>query len=248
MNKKNELMMKSIKKSLPLMLLALVLLLSACGKNPVFGVSTNEDNSIRVTADRGSKGSTGIGYLTVGKNEQVIVDAADMGKDGKLSLRFVAGVLGSDDFSEEPAYETTVSGGDSASFTVEPGEYTVGVTAQSKVTGTALIRTETAAEAGADSVSDETAPEESVEQDSDATVSESQEEEALREIAQGTDGGFTYADLTGMEFYFSSGAGGWATVMTIDADGTFSGNFHDSDMGTTGEGYPYGKEDRKTMP
>ena len=48
-----------------------------------------------------------------------------MDKDGKLSLRFMAGVLGSDDFSEEPAYETSVSGGDSAVFTAEPGEYTV---------------------------------------------------------------------------------------------------------------------------
>ncbi len=57
----------------------------------------------------------------------------------KLSLCFMTGVLGSDDFPEEPAYETTVSGGDSASFTAEPGEYTVGVTVQSKVTGTALI-------------------------------------------------------------------------------------------------------------
>ncbi len=51
---------------------------------------------------------------------------------------------------------------------------------------------------------------------------------------------FTYADLTGLEFYFSSGAGGWATTMTINADGTFSGNYHDSDMGDTGDQYPNG--------
>ena len=139
-------MMKRIKKILPLMLLAMVLLLSACGKKPVFGVSTNEDNSISVTADRGTEGSMGIGYLTVGKNEQVIVDATGMDKNGKLTLRFMAGVLGADDFPEEPAYETTVSGGDSAVFTAEPGEYTVGVTAQSKVTGTARICTEATVE------------------------------------------------------------------------------------------------------
>ena len=144
MNRTNDLMMKRMKKSLALMLLAMVLLLSACGQKPVFGVSTNEDNSISITADRGPKDSMGLGYLTVGENEQVVVDATGMDKGGKLSLRFMTGVLGSDDFPDVCAYETTVSGGDSAVFTVEPGEYTVGVIAQSKITGTARICTEAA--------------------------------------------------------------------------------------------------------
>lgn len=145
MNRTNDLMMKRMKKSLALMLLAMVLLLSACGQKPVFGVSTNEDNSINITADRGPKDSMGLGYLTVGENEQVVIDATAIDKNGKLTLRFMAGVLGSDEFPEEPAYETSVSGGDSAVFTVEPGEYTVGVIAQSKITGTARICTEAAA-------------------------------------------------------------------------------------------------------
>lgn len=145
MNRTNDLMMKRMKKSLALMLLAMVLLLSACGQKPVFGVSTNEDNSISITADRGPKDSMGFGYLTVGENEQVVIDATGIDKNGKLTLRFMAGVLGSDEFPEEPAYETSVSGGDSAVFTVEPGEYTVGVIAQSKITGTARICTEAAA-------------------------------------------------------------------------------------------------------
>lgn len=144
MNRTNDLMMKRMKKSLALMLLAMVLLLSACGQKPVFGVSTNEDNSISITADRGPKDSMGLGYLTVGENEQVVIDATGIDKNGKLNLRFMAGVLGSDEFPEEPAYETSVSGGDSAVFTVEPGEYTVGVIAQSKITGTARICTEAA--------------------------------------------------------------------------------------------------------
>lgn len=144
MNRTNDLMMKRMKKSLALMLLAMVLLLSACGQKPVFGVSTNEDNSISITADRGHKDSMGLGYLTVGENEHVVIDATGMDKDGKLTLRFMAGVPGSDEFPEEPAYETSVSGGDSAVFTVEPGEYTVGVIAQSKITGTARICTEAA--------------------------------------------------------------------------------------------------------
>ena len=43
-------MMKRMKKRLSLMLLAMVLLLSSCGQKPVFSVSTNEDNSISITA------------------------------------------------------------------------------------------------------------------------------------------------------------------------------------------------------
>lgn len=137
-------MMKRMKESLPLLLLAMVLLLSACGQKSVFGVSTNGDNSISITADRSPKDSTGLGYLTVGENEQVVVDATGIDKDGKLSLRFTAGVLGSDDFPEEPDYETSVSGGDSAVFTAAPGEYTVEVIAQSTISGTARICTEAA--------------------------------------------------------------------------------------------------------
>lgn len=41
-------------------------------------------------------------------------------------------------------------------------------------------------------------------------------------------------------FVFSSGAGGWGTELHINADGTFVGNYHDSDMGVTGEDYPNG--------
>ncbi len=43
-----------------------------------------------------------------------------------------------------------------------------------------------------------------------------------------------------LEFSFSSGAGGWRTVMYLNTDGTFSGNFVDSELGSTGEEYPKG--------
>ena len=52
--------------------------------------------------------------------------------------------------------------------------------------------------------------------------------------------GFSYADLAGRQFTFSSGAGAWSTVMYIRADGSFSGEYHDSDMGSVGPGYPGG--------
>lgn len=41
-------------------------------------------------------------------------------------------------------------------------------------------------------------------------------------------------------FFFSSGAGGWWTELYVGSDGTFYGQYHDSEMGSTGEGYPHG--------
>lgn len=43
-----------------------------------------------------------------------------------------------------------------------------------------------------------------------------------------------------VSFTFSSGAGGWRTWMTLFADSTFEGQYSDSEMGDTGEGYPNG--------
>ena len=52
--------------------------------------------------------------------------------------------------------------------------------------------------------------------------------------------GLTFADLATLQFEFCSGAGGWSTDFTIEKDGSFSGVYHDSDMGDTGDGYPNG--------
>ncbi len=38
-------------------------------------------------------------------------------------------------------------------------------------------------------------------------------------------------------FSFMSGAGGWSTELTINPDGSFTGNYYDSDMGDSGDGY-----------
>lgn len=43
-----------------------------------------------------------------------------------------------------------------------------------------------------------------------------------------------------VNFLFSSGAGGWGTTMTLNADGSFNGFYQDSDMGSVGDSYPYG--------
>ena len=51
---------------------------------------------------------------------------------------------------------------------------------------------------------------------------------------------FGFSDLDGVEFWFGSGVGAWSTIVTIRSDGTFTGYFHDSDMGDSGPGYPGG--------
>lgn len=42
------------------------------------------------------------------------------------------------------------------------------------------------------------------------------------------------------KFVFSSGAGGWATEITLNDNGTFNGQYYDSDMGDSGTGYSNG--------
>ena len=41
-------------------------------------------------------------------------------------------------------------------------------------------------------------------------------------------------------FDFSSGAGAWGTHIDLNPDGTFTGQYHDTEMGDTGSGYPNG--------
>ena len=50
----------------------------------------------------------------------------------------------------------------------------------------------------------------------------------------------SFEELKGLEWTFSSGAGAWSTDLRILEDGSFSGEYHDSEMGETGENYPNG--------
>ena len=50
----------------------------------------------------------------------------------------------------------------------------------------------------------------------------------------------SFADLKDLQFVFSSGVGAWATVFSIEEDGSFSGEYFDTDMGVMGEDYPNG--------
>ena len=43
-----------------------------------------------------------------------------------------------------------------------------------------------------------------------------------------------------IELLFASGAGGWGTLLTLQPDGSFNGNYSDSEMGTNASDYPNG--------
>ncbi len=49
-----------------------------------------------------------------------------------------------------------------------------------------------------------------------------------------------FARLEGMEWTFCSGVGGWSTDLWILPDGSFTGEYHDSEMGECDEAYPHG--------
>lgn len=44
------------------------------------------------------------------------------------------------------------------------------------------------------------------------------------------EGGFTYSQLDGTTFHFTSGVGAWETWLVVNPDGSFYGSYHDSDM------------------
>ena len=54
---------------------------------------------------------------------------------------------------------------------------------------------------------------------------------------------FSFSDLQYTEFHFNSGVGGWGTILTIHSDGSFTGEFYDSNMGIREEEYPNGSVD-----
>lgn len=51
---------------------------------------------------------------------------------------------------------------------------------------------------------------------------------------------FPFTEFKNLKFVFSSGAGGWATELTIREDGSFSGEYYDGELGATGDAYPNG--------
>ncbi|MCR5461230.1 MAG: hypothetical protein K6F51_15305 [Acetatifactor sp.] len=54
------------------------------------------------------------------------------------------------------------------------------------------------------------------------------------------DAAYLFDAVRGWDFCFESGAGAWGTYLTVDEQGRFSGQYHDSDAGDVGTGYENG--------
>lgn len=106
--------------------------------------------------------------------------------------------------------------------------------------GLALAQTGCAADGGAGTDSETAADNTPETETSAADGGEIVRTEEETESAETSDQEFTFADLAWWRFTFASGAGGWSTSLEIHADGSFTGNYHDSELGSTGEGYPDG--------
>jgi hypothetical protein len=95
-----------------------------------------------------------------------------------------------------------------------------------------------------EAVSDSETIAEEAEEDStkntEETVAETEEAIDAENVTEAEETEYTFEDLSKYSYEFCSGAGGWSTDFTIEADGYFSGNYHDSEMGSFGEGYPNG--------
>ena len=92
-----------------------------------------------------------------------------------------------------------------------------------------------------ENMSEESAPEENRSGAStpEANMSEG-ENEGTTEASGEDENAFSFNDLQDIEFYFTSGAGGWMTTLTIEPDGSFSGEFFDGELGLTDVDYPKG--------
>lgn len=71
-------------------------------------------------------------------------------------------------------------------------------------------------------------------------ISEKTEDKETVDDKDITEDSFEFSDLNNIEFYFGSGAGAWRTIMHVAEDGSFWGEYSDSDMGSIGVGYSNG--------
>lgn len=97
---------------------------------------------------------------------------------------------------------------------------------------------DTSAESETATVTEDSGATTSATVDGDAILSDSESEETIRDSEDENE--FSFDDIDNLDFYFSSGAGGWGTELRIENDGYFRGSYHDSDMGDIGNGYDEG--------
>lgn len=87
-----------------------------------------------------------------------------------------------------------------------------------------------------ESEKEDTKPESREETDTERQAKPETEQESQTKPETEQESGLP-AGFGSQSMYFSSGAGGWGTEIVLNEDGTFTGSYHDSEMGESGEGY-----------
>lgn len=70
----------------------------------------------------------------------------------------------------------------------------------------------------------------------------STQEDAAEDAADVQTADISYVDLGEYVFEYSSGRGGWGTEFTVEADGSFNGNYHAFETEETGDDYEEGTQ------
>lgn len=106
------------------------------GENASFAVESGGEPGagITVTAEHADADMGGTGNLTVGENEDVVIDASKL-TEGKLEVKFT------NEADESITSSASVSAKDSAAVSMEAGEYSVEVSPEQNTNGTATINT-----------------------------------------------------------------------------------------------------------
>ena len=142
-------------------------------------------------------------------------------KPAETSAAKTQGTEAADDTKEETSGQTK----ESSSAAKEPGEETE---AETKAEETVNQRQSSA---GASEKEEEKPAEEALQTEDIALTSD------LRSFGQSLTADKVYAAMSEWQFEFTSGAGAWQTFLTVSPDGSFTGEYTDSNMGETGEGY-----------
>lgn len=74
----------------------------------------------------------------------------------------------------------------------------------------------------------------------EVTTEATEDTEATTQASSETESSGVLPISEAINMTFASGAGGWSTELTLNPDGSFNGNYHDSEMGDNGDDYPNG--------
>lgn len=129
---------------LSVLVLVLAMLAMAACSNSSFGVVTNDDKTMTITAENSEKDDSAVsGTLVVGEDEQITIDSNL--ESGGMKLEFISNE-GFDDPEEVPdideaqaAYTANVNGVESQAVMFGAGSYLVRATVTEKASGTVDI-------------------------------------------------------------------------------------------------------------